>query len=81
MKPRPKRTLQHFQQTLDKTFTPAKTVAIFGEPDVKTGSGLIIYLYDLDDGTRIRLGYGGYQPILYAHHIQKDGKVVVIPVK
>jgi len=30
---------------------------------------------------RIRLGYGGYQPILYAHHIQKDGKVVVIPVK
>ena len=46
-----------------------------------TPGTLIIYLYDLDDGTRIRLGYGGYQPIRYAHHIQKDGKVAVIPLK
>jgi len=39
--------------------TPAKTIATFGEPDVKTGSGLIIYIYDLDDGTKMRLGFGG----------------------
>ena len=47
----------------------------------KLGSGLIIYEYDLDDGTKMRLGFPGFAPIQYAHHVQKDGKFVVIPVK
>lgn len=81
MKPSTKRMLELFKQKLDKTMTPAKTVATFGEPDVKTGSGLIIYIYDLDDGTKMRLGFPGFAPIQYAHHVQKDGKFVVIPVK
>jgi predicted methyltransferase len=75
------RTLLHFQKTLDKTFTPAKTVATFGEPDRRLGSGLIIFEYDLNDGTKMRLGFPGFAPIQYAHHVQKDGKFLVIPVK
>ena len=30
---KPMRTLQHFQKNLEKSFTPAKAVAAFGEPD------------------------------------------------
>ena len=74
-----RQTLEFFKKTLDKTFTPAKTVALFGEPDRKLGSGLIIYEYDLDDGEKVRLGF--LAAIQYAHHVQKDGKFVVIPVK
>lgn len=75
------RTLDHFQKTLDKAMTPAKASAAFGEPDRKLGSGLIIYEYDLDDGTKMRLGFPGMAPIQYAHHIQKDGQSVIISVK
>jgi acetyl esterase/lipase len=75
------RTLQLFQKTLDKTFTPAKTIAAFGEPARKLGSGLIIYEYNLDDGTKIRLAFPGFVPIESVHHVQKDGKFEVIPVK
>ena len=81
MKPGTKRTVELFKMSLNKPMTPAKAVAAFGEPDRKLGSGLIIYEYDLDDGTKIRLGFPGFAPIQYAHHVQKDGKFVVISVK
>ena len=76
-----KRTLDHFQKTLDKSFTPEKTVASFGEPDRRLGSGLIIFEYDLDDGAKMRLGFPGFAPIMYAHYVQGSGESVVIPVK
>jgi len=75
------RTLDHFQKTLDKSMTPAKAVAAFGEPDRKLGSGLIIYEYDLEDGSKIRLGFPGFQKILYAKHIKKGGDTEDIPLK
>ena len=74
------RTLEMFKQTLDKTITPDKAVAAFGEPDRRIGSGLIIFEYDLGDGTKIRLGFPGMAPILYAQHVQKDRTLVVIPM-
>jgi len=45
------------------------------------GSGLIVFEYDLDDGTKMRLGFPGFAPIQYAHHVQKNGEFVVIPAK
>ena len=81
VKPATKRPLDRFKKSLDKTMTPANAVAAFGEPERKLGSGLIIYEYDLGDGTKIRLGFPGFAPIQYAHHVQKDGKFEVIPVK
>jgi len=44
--------------------TPAKAVAAFGEPDRKLGSGLIIYEYDLEDGSKIRLGFPVVAPMV-----------------
>jgi len=78
---KPLRTLNQFQKTLDKTFTSAKTVATFGEPDRRPGSGVLIYEYDLDDGTKVRLGFPGFAPIESAYHVQKHGKFVAIPLK
>jgi len=66
---------------LDKSLTPAKAETVLGKPDGITGSGLIIYVYDLDDGTKIRLGFPGFRPITYAHHVQKDGKFLELPLK
>jgi hypothetical protein len=81
MKPATKQSLELFKKTLDKTMTPAMAVAAFWQPDPKLGSGLIIYEYDLDDGTTLRLRFPGFAPVKYAHHVQKNGKFVVIPVK
>ena len=78
---KPKRTLEFFKKALDKTMTPAKAVATFGEPDRKLGSGLIIYEYVLDDGTSVRLGFPGFDRILYAKHVKKGEKTEDIPLK
>ena len=80
-KEKPIRTLDNFQKTLDKAFTQEKTIAAFGEPDRRLGSGLDIFEYDLDDGTKIRLGFPGFAPITYARHVQKGGELRVIPLK
>jgi RNA polymerase sigma factor (sigma-70 family) len=80
--PKPPRTLNDFQKRLDKSLTPLKAETVLGKPDRITGSGLLIYVYDLDDGTKIWLGFGGFAPIVYAHHVQKDdGKFVNLPLK
>lgn len=76
-----KRSVEHFQQILDKSFTPALTVAALGEPDRRLGSGLIIFEYDLDDGTKIRLGFPGFAPLHYAHHIQTNGESLPMTLK
>lgn len=78
---KPRRTLQHFQKNLDRSLTPAKAIAAFGQPDRNIGSGLIIFEYDLDDGTKLRLGFPGNSPIMYAHHVQKDGTLAMILAK
>jgi ubiquinone/menaquinone biosynthesis C-methylase UbiE len=78
---KPARSLAHFQKSLDKTFTPEKAVAAFGEPDRKLGSGLIIYEYNFDDGTKACLGFSCFGPINYLHHVNAKGERVVIPLK
>jgi len=68
-------TLDDFRKKLDKAVTPDRAVALFGRPDREPGSGLIIYEYDLQDGTKVRLGFPGLAKILYARHEKKDGTV------
>jgi ubiquinone/menaquinone biosynthesis C-methylase UbiE len=75
------RTLEQFQKKLDKELTPAKAVAAFGEPDRRLGSGLIIFEYELDDGSKLRLAFPGFAPIRYARHLKKGGETVDVPVK
>jgi acetyl esterase/lipase len=75
------RTLAFFKSNLDKTLTPAKAERVFGRPDRDIGSGLMIYEYGLDDGSIVWLGFPGFDRILYAKHVKKDGKVEELPLK
>ncbi|OAI46462.1 hypothetical protein AYO44_11290 [Planctomycetaceae bacterium SCGC AG-212-F19] len=79
-KPSSKRTLDFFKKNLDKELTPAKAVEVFGEPDGKPGSGLNIYAYVLDDGSKVWLAFRGFEKIFYAKHI-KTGKTEDLPLK
>jgi hypothetical protein len=75
------RTLDSFKDKLHKALTPEKADTLFGKPDRNVGSGLLIYEYDLADGTTLRLGFPGFAPIIYAHHLSKDGTKEVLPLK
>jgi len=75
------RTLEFFKTKLDKTLTPAKAEIVFGKADRNIGSGLIIYEYDLDDGSKVRLSFPGFAPIVTARHVAKDGKTEELPLK
>jgi hypothetical protein len=43
---------------------------IFGEPDADIGSGVHMYVYTLEDGTQVVIGYT--DKILYARHISES---------
>ena len=60
------RTLQSLQPLLTRQLTPAEARARIGVPDEETGSGLRIYIYNLEDGKRLWLGFPGDAPIVYA---------------
>src|SRR5262249_51348651 len=74
-------TLEQFQQKLSKTLTPESATRMFGPPDRRFGSGLIIFEYQLSDNTKIRMGFPGLAPILYAKHVKADGTMVNLPLK
>ena len=46
----------------------------FGNPDGDIGSGIHIYYYDLNDGTKIYIGY--VDKILYARHVNSNGQLI-----
>ena len=73
--------LDFFKSKLNKPLTPAKAKVVFGKPDRDIGSGLMIFEYDLDDGSKIHLGFPGDVAILYARHVTKDGKTVDLLLK
>lgn len=75
------RTLAVFQAKLNKSLTPALAEKRFGKPDSIVGSGLLIYVYKLDDGCELMLGFSGFQPLLYAKVKSADGSVTDLPLK
>ena len=68
-----KRPLAEYERLLDKQLTPELARARFGAPDQITGSGLRIYVYDLDLGQQLWLGFPGDAPIVYARVRHTDG--------
>ena len=51
------RTLQNFQDKLTADLTPESATEAFGKPDRVTGSGLVIYIWTLDDGREVWMGF------------------------
>jgi hypothetical protein len=72
--PKTVRDLAHFR-ALKRTMSMSEVVHQCGEPDEIGGSGLIIFIYHLDDGSLVTIGAAGATgPLFYANHIATTGK-------
>lgn len=69
-----KDTLQYFEANLKADMKYDDIVNIFGPPDGDSGSGIHIYYYNLNDGSRIVIGY--VDKIFYARHVSANGQVL-----
>jgi len=69
------RGLAVFEAALEAEPTLEELCAVIGPPDWVTGSGLLIAVYDLDDGGQIFAAYGGGGPLVYARWLGPDGEV------
>jgi len=75
------RTLLAVQPFLTKELTPASARTRFGPPDEETGSGLKIYIYNLEGGRRLWLGFPGDRPIVYARLEEPGGSMTDLELK
>jgi len=64
-------TLDDFENTLSEPFDIDTIFSKFGEPHDDIGSGIHIYVYELNDFTEIWIGYT--DDILYVNHVDADG--------
>lgn len=69
-----KDTLAYFEEHLKADMNYEKLKRTFGEPDNDIGSGIHIYLYNLQDGTKIQIGF--VDSILYARHVDANGQLI-----
>ena len=66
------RTLAPFLKMNEKT-TMSQLFRAVGVPDDDGGSGLRIYVYLLNDGSKVFVGTGGGEPIAYITYVKPDG--------
>ncbi len=64
-------TLEDFKNILSKPYNIDTIFSKFGEPHDDIGSGIHIYVYELNDLTEIWVGYT--DGILYVKHVDSDG--------
>ena len=62
-------SIEYFQKYLKGDMKYSEMKLIFGEPDADIGSGIHIYVYHLDDGTKVTIGYT--DRIIYAKQIDE----------
>ena len=67
-------SIEYFQSFLKPDMDYKRLKSVFGEPDGDTGSGIHIYFYDLDDGTKVIIGFT--DKILYARHVDQDHQLL-----
>jgi hypothetical protein len=73
--------LEDVTRVLNKDLTPEKAEQTLGPPDEVTGSGLLIYIYHLNDGRKVWLGFPGYEPIIYARVQDQAGNTTDLPLQ
>ena len=69
-----KDSYSYFSRELKANMDYTSIVNKFGEPDEDKGSGIHIYVYKLQDGTEIWIGYT--DRIMYARHMNTNGQVL-----
>lgn len=67
------RTAQDLRALVSADLTTAQLCSAAGLPDWVTGSGLAIYIYQLEDGNSALFGFAGEQHLMYARQVNQDG--------
>ena len=76
----PARTVASMLPRLSKSLTPSTTETTFGKPDETTGSGLIIYVYRVEEGKRVVLSFPGFEKIVGARLQDASGATQELPL-
>ncbi|MBD0266946.1 MAG: hypothetical protein ICV77_01505 [Cyanobacteria bacterium Co-bin8] len=74
-------TVEAMLPELTRSLTPSGAEQVFGPPDEITGSGLLIYVYQVEYEHQLYLGFPGYAPITYAKLLKPSGELVEIPLR
>jgi hypothetical protein len=69
-------SIDYFATHLQKDMSHEKLMIVFGKPDNDLGSGIHIYVYQLDDTTEVWVGVT--DKVLYANHIDKDRNLLKV---
>lgn len=56
-------TLEAMRPALTRSLTPQEAERVFGPPDQIVGSGLLVYVYEIEQGFTVYLSFPGYAPI------------------
>ncbi|MEJ2260282.1 MAG: hypothetical protein P8X83_01290 [Nitrosopumilaceae archaeon] len=67
-------TLDDFKDTIAESNNIETIFSKFGEPHDDIGSGIHIYVYELNDFTKIWIGY--VEDIWYVRHVDTDGNLL-----
>ena len=67
-------TLDDFKNTLNESQDIDIIFSKFGEPHNDIGSGIHIYVYELNDSTQVWIGY--VDKIMYVKHVDSDGTLL-----
>src|SRR5262245_2661800 len=72
--PADKDSIEYFNYNLRADMKYDDIVNQFGAPDGDIGSGIHIYVYDLNDGSKVYIGYT--DKIMYARHVNSNGQTI-----
>ena len=67
-------SIVYFEQHLIAEMNYANLKSTFGEPDNDIGSGIHIYVYNLNDNTRIHIGF--VDQVIYARHMDSSNNLI-----
>jgi hypothetical protein len=69
-------TVEFFETHLQLDMNHAKLISVFGGPVKDLGSGIHIYVYNLDDNTEVWVGIT--DKLLYANHVDKNKNLLKV---
>jgi hypothetical protein len=76
------RTLDSMLPYITKSLTAPAAELRFGKPDAASGAGLILFIYNVENGQKVNLAFPSpTDPISYASLQDKNGGVTTITLK
>ena len=75
------RTYESMRPHIKKSLTAPQAELTFGPPDAGSGGSLVLFIYNVEDGKKVNLGFPNpTDPISYASLQDKNGGTTPIPL-